>query len=216
MAATRRLPTADSQYDDVVDMRRVFLLVFWQFVLLAGGRLFADIVTLKDGRQISGLVESGNIQELHIKVGDQSQTVDIHEVQAIQFGVSLPPPPPPKAAHLAPEPAPAGAAPTLKAGAPPRADPKSPTFAPGGTITLCIDAEIADDPIVLDAAEVAPADANAFLPVAEIKSAGLAGCGKVDGGVESRAGSQATRTLTGQGPKNAQQTPSTNSKRGCQ
>jgi hypothetical protein len=91
-------------------MRRVLLLILWQFGLLAGALLFADVVTLKDGRQISGLVESGNIQELHIKVGDQSQTIDIHEVQAIQLGVSspappaVPPPPvppPPKAADVA-------------------------------------------------------------------------------------------------------------------
>ena len=107
-------------------MRRILLLIFWQLGLLAGGRLFADVVTLTDGRQISGLVESGNTQELHIKVGDQSQTIDIHQVQAIQFGVSLPAPPaalpPPKAADLAPEPAPAAAAPTLKAGATAHAD----------------------------------------------------------------------------------------------
>jgi len=95
-------------------MRRILLLIFWQFGLLAGGRLFADVVTLKDGRQISGLVESGNTQELYIKVGVQSQTIDIHQVRAIQFGVSLPAPatapPPPKAAApaaAAPEPAPA-------------------------------------------------------------------------------------------------------------
>jgi len=92
-------------------MRKLLLLLLWQFGLLAGSRLFADVVTLKDGRQISGLVESGNIQELHIKAGDQSQTIDIHEVQSIQFGVSLPAapaaPPPPKAANppAAPEPA---------------------------------------------------------------------------------------------------------------
>ena len=90
-------------------MRRILLLIFWQFGLLAGGPAFADVVTLKDGRQISGLVESGNIQELHIKVGDQSQTIDIHDVQAIQFGVSLPGPP-------------TAAAPTLKAGAAAQAD----------------------------------------------------------------------------------------------
>src|ERR1700722_12597362 len=85
-----------------VVMRRILLLILWHFGLLAGNRLFADVVTLKDGRQISGFVESGNTQELHLKVGDQSQTLDIHEVQAIQFGVSLPAPaastPPPKAA----------------------------------------------------------------------------------------------------------------------
>lgn len=89
-------------------MRRILLLILWHFGLLAGNRLFADVVTLKDGRQISGSVESGNTQELHMKFGDQSQTIDIHEVQAIQFGVSLAPAanasPPPKAA---PAPAPA-------------------------------------------------------------------------------------------------------------
>src|SRR4051794_609826 len=68
-------------------MRRTLLLVCG---LLAGGRLFADVVTLNDGRQISGLVESGNIQELRIKVGDRSETVDIHQLQAIQFNVSVP------------------------------------------------------------------------------------------------------------------------------
>ena len=95
-------------------MRRILLLILWQFGLLAGGEIFADVVTQKDGRQISGLVESGNTQEIHIKAGDQSQTIDIHEVQAVQFGVSLPAapvaPPPPRAADLAPaapEPAPA-------------------------------------------------------------------------------------------------------------
>lgn len=88
-------------------MRRILLFTFW-FGLLSAGRLFADVVTLKDGRQISGSVESGNTQELRIKIGDQSQTIDIHQVQAIQFGVSLPAPagpPPPKEANLAPEPA---------------------------------------------------------------------------------------------------------------
>jgi hypothetical protein len=95
-------------------MRRILLLILWHFGLLAGNRLFADVVTLKDGRQISGAVESGNTQELHIKVGDQSRTIDIHEVQTILFGVSLPAPetapPPPKAATATPavpEPAPA-------------------------------------------------------------------------------------------------------------
>ena len=47
-------------------MRSVLLLVLW-----AGGRLFADVVTLNDGRQVSGLVESGNTQKLQIKTSDQ-------------------------------------------------------------------------------------------------------------------------------------------------
>jgi hypothetical protein len=97
-------------------MRRILPLMLWHFGLLASNRLFADVVALKDGRQISGTVESGNTQELHIKVEDQSQTIDIYEVQTIQFGVSLPAPatapPPPKAATAAPtDPKPAPAQP---------------------------------------------------------------------------------------------------------
>ncbi len=120
-------------------MRRILLLIFWQFGLLAGGGLFADVVTLKDGHQISGLVETGNIQQLHIKVGDQSQTIDVHEVQAIQLGISLPAPPagppPAKAADPAPTaaPPPAKAANPAPPAAPPpakAADPAPPTAPP--------------------------------------------------------------------------------------
>jgi hypothetical protein len=50
-------------------MRRTLLLIVWHFGLLAGDRLFGDVVTLVNGRQISGSVESGNTQELHIKAG---------------------------------------------------------------------------------------------------------------------------------------------------
>jgi hypothetical protein len=87
-------------------MRRILLLSLWHFGLLAGNPLFADVVTLKDGRQISGADESGNTQELHIKGGDQSQTIDILEVRTIQLGASLPTsvtaPPPAKAATATP------------------------------------------------------------------------------------------------------------------
>jgi hypothetical protein len=48
-------------------------------------------------------------QELHMKLGDQSQTIDVHEVQTIQFGVSSATPPAKSAdrASATPEPAPA-------------------------------------------------------------------------------------------------------------
>ena len=95
-------------------MRRIPLLILLQFGLLAGALLFADVVTLKDDRQISGSVESGNTQELHIKVGGQVQTIDVHQVQSIAFGPSSPAapatPPPPKPADRTPatsQPAPA-------------------------------------------------------------------------------------------------------------
>ena len=80
----------------------MLIVILCQFGLLSAGRLLADVVTMKDGKQISGTVESGNTQELHVKVGNQSQTIDIHEVQAIQFGISLPAPPPAKAAAREP------------------------------------------------------------------------------------------------------------------
>jgi len=139
-------------------MKRTLLLIIWQFGLLAGARLFADVVTLKDGRQISGLVESGNTQEIRIKVGAESQVIDIHQVQSIQFGVTLPAPaatpPVPKAASpapAAPEPAPAAAASTPAAAAPSRraAAPEpapsahAPPSAPPRTITLPVGTEIA-------------------------------------------------------------------------
>jgi hypothetical protein len=56
-------------------MKRILRLI-WQFGLLAGGRLFADVVTPKDGRQISGLVKSGNIQKHQGR--DQSLEIVIH------------------------------------------------------------------------------------------------------------------------------------------
>lgn len=104
-------------------MKRTLLLLVWQFGLLAGASLWADVITLKDGRQISGQVESGNTQEIRIKVGDQSQAIDIEEVRAIQFGVTLPAPGP--TAKPAPQP-PAPAADSAAAAA--AAAPAAPTL----------------------------------------------------------------------------------------
>jgi len=66
-------------------MRRIPLLILCQV-----GLLFADDLTLKDGRRISGSVESGNVVEIRVKTGDQTQTIDIHDVQTIQFSSPLP------------------------------------------------------------------------------------------------------------------------------
>ena len=45
----------------------------------------ADVVTLKDGSQISGLVESGGTREIQVKVGETSQPVSVDRIQSIQF-----------------------------------------------------------------------------------------------------------------------------------
>jgi hypothetical protein len=104
-------------------MKRILVLMVWQFGWLAGARLLADVVTLKDGRQISGEVERGNTTELRVKVGDKSQAIDLEDVQAIQFGVNLPASTtaaPPQAPAPRPAPAAAPAPPTLRP-APPAA-----------------------------------------------------------------------------------------------
>ena len=113
---------------------RTLLLIVWQFGLLAGANVFADVVTLKDGRQISGLVESGNTQEIRIKVADQSQVIDVDQVQSIQFGAASPAPPkaapaPPKPAPAPPKPAPERAA----AVSAPDAAPPAPAAVPAAT-----------------------------------------------------------------------------------
>lgn len=96
-------------------MKRILLLVFCQFGLLAGCRLLADVVTLKDGGVISGVLESGNTQELHLKAGDRSQTLDINDVATIRLGDSS------AAQQAAPPPAKAGLEP-----APPQPEPAQP------------------------------------------------------------------------------------------
>jgi len=113
-------------------MKRILLLIVWQFGWLAGARLFADVVTLKDGRQISGLVETGNTQEIRIKVAGESQVIDIDRVQSIQFGITLPPPAPAAAspAPAAAAPRPAGATVPSAAAAPAAASPAPASAAP--------------------------------------------------------------------------------------
>lgn len=228
------------------------MLILWQFGLLAGAGLFADVVTLKDGRQISGSLESGNTQEIRIKVGADTQVLDVGQVSSIQFGVTLPaptapapaaPPAPPKVAApvreaSVPTPAPAPAPPAPAASAPSL---KSSARAPApsaarGSITLPVGTEIAvrtidridskkadlnheyaaslDDPIMVDGVEVVPANANATVRVTEAKGPGLTHRASMSiclasvtingqkvkvetGTVDSQAGSQAKRTLTG-------------------
>jgi uncharacterized membrane protein len=69
-------------------MKRTLLIVFGQFCLLVSGtNALADVVTLKDGSQISGLVESGGTREIQVKVGETFQPVSVDRIQSIQFDV---------------------------------------------------------------------------------------------------------------------------------
>jgi uncharacterized protein YcfJ len=228
-------------------MKRILLLLLWQFGVLSAS---ADIVTLKDGRQISGSIESGNIQEVRIQTDGRTEIIAVDQIQSIRFGVLAAPPP--RTASRAPAPAAAIAAPMQPAAAPatppapaaavtapvqPAAAPATPP-APAGShgITLPAGTEIAvrtieridskkadlsreyagslDDPIVVDGVEIVPANANAVLKVIEAQGPGLAHRASLStalvavtirgkrvnvetGKVDSKAGSQAKRTLTG-------------------
>jgi hypothetical protein len=69
-------------------MKRVLLIVFGQFCLMVpGANALTDVVTLKDGTQISGIVESGGTREIRVKVGENSQIVPVDRIQSIQFDV---------------------------------------------------------------------------------------------------------------------------------
>ncbi len=229
-------------------MKRILLLLSWQFGMLAGANAFADIVTLKDGRQVSGLVESGNTQEVRVQTEGRTEVIDVDQIRSIQFGplvaapprISSPAPAPAAAAPAPAAPAPAAPAPAAparvqQAVAPPAAAVPSAAAVPHA-ITLPIGTEIAvrtidridskkadlsreyagslDDPIVVDGVEIVPANADAVLKVVEAKGPGLTHRASLatalvavtihgqrvnvaTGNVDSTAGSQAKRTLTG-------------------
>jgi hypothetical protein len=88
-------------------MNRTLLVLLWLFGMLASTHALADVITLKDGSQVSGLIEAGNIEQIRIQAEGRSQTIAVDEIQSIQFGVSAVAPPKPSTAAPAPAPAPA-------------------------------------------------------------------------------------------------------------
>ena len=78
------------------------------FMALLGTSALADIVTLKDGRQITGTVESAGSRQLLIKTGDDAQVISMDQVASIQFnpldGPAPAAPPAPPAAIAPPAP----------------------------------------------------------------------------------------------------------------
>jgi uncharacterized protein YcfJ len=219
-------------------MKRALLVLWWQFAILATVSAYADVVTLKDGRQLSGSIQSGNTQEVRIQMEGRTEIVPVGQIQSIRFGsqqVVTPQPAPPTAPPATtPAAVPAPTKPIPEPAAPPSPAP-SPA-ADSHTITLPAGTEIAvrtieridskkadlsreyagslDDPILVGGVEVVPANANAVLKVVEVQRPGLTHRAslatvlvavtihgqkvKVETGrVDSKAGSQAKRTLTG-------------------
>jgi hypothetical protein len=174
-------------------MKKILWVLLGPMFLLTWGNAFADIVILKDGRQISGSVESAGSRSLLIKVGDDSQVISMDQVVSIEFNPLAAPAATPAAAIAATPPeAPASPAPVLNsAAATPAAAPEQPG------ITLPIGTEIAartidridskkadkykeyaaslDDPIVVNGVTIAPVNSNAFLRVTAIRNPKLKG-----------------------------------------
>jgi hypothetical protein len=67
-------------------MKRTLFVLFWQLALLSGVNAFADIITLKDGGKVYGVIEYGNTQEVHIRTDGHSDLVRVDQIQSIRFG----------------------------------------------------------------------------------------------------------------------------------
>jgi hypothetical protein len=168
------------------------------------------VVTLKDGRQISGLVESGSTREIRIEVGNYSQGFAIDQIQSIQFDpVGVP----------------------VTSGVPQSLAPRSFTLPAGTEISIrtatAINSKKADtsteyqvsmdDPVTVNGVVVVPMNANAWLRATDINNPKLVGRASMSttlvavtgtngeriavttGKVDSQAGSHAKRTLAGEG-----------------
>lgn len=182
-------------------MKRILLFIFWQFCLLPGANAFVDVVTLKNGARISGFIESGDKGKIQIKVGDNHPEMALDQIQSIQFG-------PPADAPLSV----ASHSLTLPLGTEIAVRTIDPIDSKKADLSHEYAASL-DDPIVIDGAVVAPANANAVLRVAEIHNSRLKRASlsivliavtingqrvevKTDA-VDSQSGSRAKRTLTG-------------------
>jgi hypothetical protein len=189
-------------------MRRILLVILWQFCPLPDANVFADTVTLKDGSQISGVFESGSTGSIQISVRGNSQTIPVDQILSIQFDPEAP-------GFAVPAPAVISAAPqgiTIPAGTEiavrtiDRIDSKN----------VGLNQEFAgslDDPVIVDGVTVVPANANAVLRIAEVKNPKLGRATLsltlaaivIDGqrmnvtteNVDSRSGSHAKRAVIG-------------------
>jgi len=174
--------------------------LLWLACLVPASNAFADVVTLKDGHQISGVVEFGISSQIRIRVGEKSQMVPVDQILSIQFDpVEGPAPPSTASASTSPTPSaaplpatpPPAAAPSAT---PPSAPPPPAETAPQG-ITLPTGTEIAvrtiepidsrkadlykeyaatlDDPVVVDGVTLVPVNAAAILRVSHVQASGV-------------------------------------------
>jgi len=80
------------------------LTVATTLVLALASVLAADTVRMKDGRTVHGTYLGGSARQVRMEVGDQIETLDVTDIERIDFGSGSgrqtpPPPPPPPPAH---------------------------------------------------------------------------------------------------------------------
>src|SRR5579884_1595337 len=105
-----------------------YLVVVWLCGTVAGMHALADVVTLKDGRQVSGVIESGNTQEVRIQTEGRTEAIQVDQIQSIRFG-------PPEAAPTRPQTSPPAPSTTAARPQPAPAPSVIPKPVPAPTVT---------------------------------------------------------------------------------
>src|SRR5690349_11706567 len=109
-------------------LKSSYLVLVWLCGALANMHALADVVTLKDGRQVSGLIESGNTQEVRIQTEGRTEAIEVEQIQSIRFG-------PPEAAAPQPQTSSPAPSPTSARPQPSSAPSAAPQPAPAPTVT---------------------------------------------------------------------------------
>lgn len=143
---------------------------FVLFIALLGSSALADVVTLKNGQQITGTVESAGSKQLLIKVGDDAQVISMDQIASIQFNPLLetaaapapPEPPAPPAAPLAP------AVPSVPAPPVPPAPLSPPTVPAPPTPAAAPRPTLAAEPVLAPAPAAPPVPTGPAAPSASI------------------------------------------------
>jgi hypothetical protein len=154
-------------------------------IVLAAGTAasFADTITMKNGRVITGTYLGGTAREVRVDVGDQIRTLDVSDVAKIEFTNAAPAP-----ARAAAPPAPRQVLATRAddaAAAPPRA--AGPMELPAGTNVVVrmidgVDSEAnsvgqtfnasLDEPVIVNDQMVIPRGADAVIKLVDAKQSG--------------------------------------------
>ena len=75
------------------------LTVATTLILALASVMCADTVRMKDGRTVHGTYLGGSARQVRMEVGDQIETLDVTDIERIEFGSAAgrqtPPPPPP-------------------------------------------------------------------------------------------------------------------------